>query len=80
MCLCGLLGAQNESLPEKVQLEIKRFFDQNLTWLVKAHKSNGEDDPEHAAIITVSLLEGAMMISKALNDHGYFKLATQSMR
>jgi len=78
MCLCGLLGAQNESLPEKVQAEVKRFFDLNLTWLVTAHTANGEANPEHAAITTVSLLEGAMMISKALNDHSYFTLATTS--
>ena len=72
-----LLGAQNESLPEKVQVEVKRFFAKNLTWLQAAHKANGEADPAYAAITTVSLLEGAMMISKALNDHSYFKLATQ---
>ena len=77
MCLGGLLGAQNASLPEKVQTEVKRFFVKNLTWLQAAHKANGEANPEHAAITTVSLLEGAMMISKALNDHSYFKLATQ---
>lgn len=77
MCLCGLLGAQNESLPEKVQLEVKRFFEKNLAWLNAAHTANGETDPSHAAIMTVSLLEGAMMISKALNDHSYFKLATR---
>ena len=77
MCLCGLLGAQNESLPEKVQVEVKRFFDKNLTWLHAAHTANGEANPAHAAITTVSLLEGAMMISKALNDHSYFTLATQ---
>ncbi len=77
MCLCGLLGAQNETLPEKVQLEVKRFFHKNLNWLTEAHRANGEQNPQQAAITTVSLLEGAMMISKALNDHDYFKLATQ---
>ena len=77
MCLCGLLGAQNESLPDKVRLEVKRFFDLNLAWLEQAHIANGENEPSHAAILTVSLLEGAMMISKALNDHSYFTLATK---
>lgn len=77
MCLCGLLGAQNETLPEKVQIEVKRFFHKNLTWLTAAHTANGEENPQHAAITTISLLEGAMMISKALNDHSYFKLVTQ---
>ena len=77
MCLCGLLGAQSESLPEKVRVEVKRFFSENLAWLAAAHSANGESDPNQAAIVTISLLEGAMMISKALDDHSHFELATQ---
>lgn len=77
MCLCGLLGAQGESLPEKVRVEVKRFFNENLAWLSKAHEANGKSDPAQAAITTISLLEGAMMISKALNDHSHFDLAIQ---
>ncbi|MEP1448556.1 MAG: TetR/AcrR family transcriptional regulator [Paraglaciecola sp.] len=77
MCLCGLLGAQSESLPDKVRLEVKRFFNENLAWLTAAHTANGEDNPAQAAITTISLLEGAMMISKALNDHSYFEIVTQ---
>ncbi|MBE0361386.1 MULTISPECIES: TetR/AcrR family transcriptional regulator [Pseudoalteromonas] len=77
MCLCGLLGAESDSLPDKVRLEVKRFFNQNLTWLSAAHLANGELNPTKAAIQTVSLLEGAMMISKTLDDNSYFELATQ---
>jgi len=77
MCLCGLLGAQGERLPEKVRDKVKRFFTMNLTWLSEAHAANGESDPDRAAITTISLLEGAMMISKALNDHKHFELATK---
>jgi TetR/AcrR family transcriptional repressor of nem operon len=77
MCLCGLLGAQSESLPDKVRLEVKRFFNKNLAWLTVAHTANGEHDPAQAAVVTISLLEGAMMISKALNDHSYFETVTQ---
>ena len=77
MCLCGLLGAQGESLPDKVREEVKRFFTKNLAWLREAHAANGESDPAQAAIATMSLLEGAMMISKALNDHSHFELAVQ---
>lgn len=77
MCLCGLLGAQTESLPDKVRIEVKRFFNENLAWLQAAHSANGASDPVQAAIVTISLLEGAMMISKALGDHHYFESATQ---
>ena len=77
MCLCGLLGAQGESLPDKVRTQVTRFFDENLAWLKHAHTLNGEDDPEYAAITTISLLQGAMMISKALDDHRHFERATK---
>lgn len=77
MCLCGLLGAQGESLPDKVRSEVKRFFTKNIDWLKEAHAVNGEENPEQAAIKTVGLLEGVMMISKALDDSSYFELATQ---
>lgn len=77
MCLCGLLGAQSETLPDKVRVEVKRFFNENLAWLERAHAAMGESNPAQAAIVTVSLLEGAMMISKALNDHSYFENAIQ---
>lgn len=77
MCLCGLLGAQGESLPDKVRNEVKRFFTKNIAWLKEAHEVNGESNPKQAAITTVSLLEGAMMISKALDDSSHFELATQ---
>lgn len=77
MCLCGLLGAESDSLPEKVREEVKRFFTQNLTWLSAAHSVNGEINPQKAAIQTISMLEGAMMISKTLDDHSYFDLATR---
>ncbi|WP_213608393.1 TetR/AcrR family transcriptional regulator [Pseudoalteromonas sp.] len=76
MCLCGLLGAESDSLPDKVRDEVKRFFIKNLAWLTQAHKINGEPDPERAAIQTVSLLEGAMMISNTLDDIHYFEQAT----
>jgi TetR/AcrR family transcriptional repressor of nem operon len=30
MCLCGLLGAESDSLPEKVRYETKLFFERNI--------------------------------------------------
>ena len=76
MCLCGLLGAESDSLPDKVRVEVQRFFNKNLAWLTQAHQINGELNPGRAAIQTVSLLEGAMIISKTLDDISYFEQAT----
>jgi TetR/AcrR family transcriptional repressor of nem operon len=79
MCLCGLLGAESDSLPNKVRTETKRFFSANIAWLEQAHAAIEPNDHQQAkinAVKTVSLLEGAMMISKTLDDVEIFNLAT----
>jgi len=76
MCLCGLLGAETDCLPDKVKEETKRFFKLNLNWLQLAHKLNDPTDFEQKAANTLSLLEGAMMVSKAVGDNNFFEQAT----
>lgn len=80
MCLCGLLGAESDCLPDKVKLETQRFFEQNLAWLKQAHqlgKSITSEQAQLLAMRTVSLLEGAMMVSKAINDNELFNKVSQ---
>lgn len=80
MCLCGLLGAESDGLPDKVRYETKRFFERNITWLEQAHIAL---DPENSltakskAIKLISLLEGAMILSKTLDDHRMFETALE---
>ncbi|MCO7224551.1 TetR family transcriptional regulator [Pleionea sp. CnH1-48] len=81
MCLCGMLGAESDCLPDDVRYEIKRFFERNISWLEQAHSVVNVDDKANArakAIATVSLLEGAMMVSKSLEDNGIFDLAVDA--
>lgn len=82
MCLCGLLGAESEALPEKVRHETQRFFKKNIAWLEQAHQICSPYNAIHAkanAIKTVALLEGAMLISKTLNDNQIFESAVNDM-
>jgi TetR/AcrR family transcriptional repressor of nem operon len=79
MCLCGLLGAETDCLPEKVKDETKRFFKLNLDWLQIAHKINDPVNVEQKAATTLSILEGAMMMSKALHENHFFEQATQHL-
>lgn len=82
MCLCGLLGAENDALPEKVQVETKRFFEKNIDWLERAYtiqNSGSYDWARTQAIKTLSLLEGAMMISKTLGDNNAFEQAISDL-
>lgn len=78
MCLCGLLGAESEALPEKVRYETQRFFRRNIAWLEQAHQICSPYNAIQAkanALKTVALLEGAMLISKTLDDNQVFELA-----
>jgi len=82
MCLCGLLGAESDVLPELVRAEIKRFFNKNLAWLEQAYLSVITDNvlvAKQQAIKTISLLEGAMMISIAIEDNSVFENAAEQL-
>lgn len=79
MCLCGLLGAQSDALPEQVTAEIKRFFELNIAWLQQAYveeKSMSEKDAKAKAIQLLASLEGMMILAKVLNDNNAFDEVT----
>jgi TetR/AcrR family transcriptional repressor of nem operon len=80
MCLCGLLGAETDCLPEKVKDETKRFFKLNLDWLQLAYKLNNPSDYQQKAANALSLLEGAMMVSNAVGDDHFFDQATNCLK
>jgi TetR/AcrR family transcriptional repressor of nem operon len=78
MCLCGLLGAESDGLPDKVRYETKRFFERNIVWLEQAYKvvtAENNNSAKTNAIKTISLLEGAMLVSKTLGDNQVFEQA-----
>jgi TetR/AcrR family transcriptional regulator, transcriptional repressor for nem operon len=43
MCLCGMLAAEYQTLPEPMQGAVIRFFDQNETWLEGVLEQGRED-------------------------------------
>jgi len=66
ICLCGVLGAETQGLPDDVTAEVKRFFEANLAWL-----TDHLGDADRAAM-ALSALEGGMMIAQSLGDHAIF--------
>lgn len=74
MCLCGLLGAEIDILPTKVATEINDFFVRNIEWLTKAYNTKiPEKELAHQkSLEVISLLEGAMIVSKSLNNYSLF--------
>jgi len=82
MCLCGMLAAEYETLPEAMQRAVERFFADNQRWL-EAVLSSGRargtlafDGPEaDAAQLIVSGLEGAMLVARPFGGVERFRVA-----
>lgn len=75
MCLCGLLGAQSDALPEQVKVEIKRFFELNINWLQQAfidEKKLSIGAAKSKATQLFACLEGTMILAKVLEDDSAF--------
>jgi TetR/AcrR family transcriptional regulator, transcriptional repressor for nem operon len=82
MCLCGMLAAEYETLPEPMRAAIVRFFDENERWLtgVLEHGSAAgalelEGPARDEAQTIVSGLEGALLVARPYGDVARFEAA-----
>jgi TetR/AcrR family transcriptional repressor of nem operon len=80
MCLCGMLAAEIDVLPEAVIKETRDFFHRNIDWLKGAYEVTGNQRGAHElAVNTLCVLEGAMITCKAMDDIALFDTATRSI-
>jgi len=78
MCLCGMLGAEADVLPERVINETRQFFVRNIAWLETAYRAKGvSKGAKEKAVQAISLLEGAMLTSNVMGDSRTFDLAAK---
>lgn len=75
MCLCGLFGAEQDSLPPEVALATGGFFRLVLGYLGTAFGPKWTGDAP-AAIL--ARLEGALIIARTLGDVSLFEAGAQS--
>src|SRR5262245_28384157 len=68
MCLCGMLAAEYQTLPEPMRVAVLRFFDENEEWLAsvleqgeRAGSLKLAAPPSDVARMIVSGLEGGML-------------------
>jgi TetR/AcrR family transcriptional regulator, transcriptional repressor for nem operon len=78
MCLCGMLAAEYETLPDGMRQSVVSFLDHNYEWLsvlLETGRSGGslhfDGTAQGAAEMIVGALEGAMLVSRpyASTDH-----------
>ncbi len=79
MCLCGMLAAEIEALPEAVATEAQIFFEANLNWLTRLTPAKNPEGKARKARARRAIsgtflasLEGAMIVSKAMNEPNLF--------
>lgn len=77
ICLCAVLGAEAQGLPDVVTTEVRAFFTDNISWLTAVFSEMGARSPEKIAKSTLSLLEGAMIVSSVNADDSIFAAAAQ---
>jgi len=77
LCVCGMLGAEADGLPDAVADAVAGFFQLNLTWLTAAFR-----DAQHSGQVTtgqraanlaelmLSALEGAMVVGRGGRSGG----------
>jgi TetR/AcrR family transcriptional repressor of nem operon len=82
MCLCGMLAAEYQTLPEPMRGSVIRFFDHNVAWLASVlaeGQSNGtlsfSGSPPDAAQTILGSLQGAMLVARPYGDLMRFQAA-----
>jgi TetR/AcrR family transcriptional repressor of nem operon len=86
MCLCGMLAAEYQTLPEPMRDAVIGFFDDNETWVATVLAAGRADgtlafagDPREAAQQIVSALEGAMLVARPYGDAERFETAARRL-
>jgi TetR/AcrR family transcriptional regulator, transcriptional repressor for nem operon len=80
MCLCGMLAADYETLPEAIKARVRDFFDANEIWLtsvLQKGRANKEltfnGSPVDSARFLVGALEGSMLLARSHGDAARFR-------
>jgi TetR/AcrR family transcriptional regulator, transcriptional repressor for nem operon len=75
LCLCGMLGAEADALPDVVTAQARQFFEQVTLWLAQeldAGRRGGElafaASSRTQALAFLSALEGAMIVGRCLGS------------
>ena len=85
LCLCGMLGAERDSLPESLNVQVQEFFSFCEDWLVAVLKQGRSaaqiefrGTPQAMADHLLALLEGAVLMARSFEDTERFDKAAGS--
>jgi TetR/AcrR family transcriptional regulator, transcriptional repressor for nem operon len=80
MCLCGMLAAEYQTLPETIREAVVAFFEMNHDWLTHVLEDGQSEgtirfggQAKNAAQMIVGTLEGAMLVARPFADTAHFE-------
>ena len=83
MCLCGILAAEYQTLPQRMRDAVIQFFDANEAWLQRVVDQGHQEgtlqvvgSSMETARAIVGGLEGAMLVARPYGDVTRFQAAT----
>ncbi len=86
MCLCGMLAAEYQTLPDAMRQAVTQFFDANRVWLTRVLEEGRADgtiqfagQARDAAELIVGSLEGAMLVARTHGDTTRFKAVSEQL-
>lgn len=86
MCLCGMLAAEYQTLPQPMREVVTGFFDANESWLEKVLEEGRQDgtldfpgSPRETARVVIASLEGAMLVARPYGDEHRFQAVAASV-
>ena len=85
-CVCAMLAAEIDVLPEPVALEVRAYFRSLALWLegvlgqgVAAGQFALSGAPEKEAQVVMATVHGAMLSARAYGDPDLFRIITQPL-
>ncbi|MBV8431480.1 MAG: TetR/AcrR family transcriptional regulator, partial [Solirubrobacterales bacterium] len=86
MCMCGILAAEYQTLPEPMRHAVIRFFDDNQRWLTDVLEQGQIDQTlsfqaaaDDLAQSILSTLEGAMLVARPYGDVARFNATAHQL-
>lgn len=86
MCLCGMLAAEYQTLPDSIRDSILVFFNDNEAWLARQLEEGRADgslsfdgSAADMASVIIGGLEGAMLVARPYGDLDHFKRSADTL-
>lgn len=84
MCLCGMMAAEHDALPDAVKMEVRAFAGVNVAWLAKVlarvKRRDGFQDYEDWALAVFAAIGGAQLAARSQNEISVYDRIVETYR